>query len=75
MQLCSRALVAAALAVAASRSRPVRRTFIPLSSKGGGVYEGRGQVGANQSGDVIVESTLQGCSAKNPNTPSGWHFC
>jgi len=50
-------------------------TRIPLISKGGGVYEGRGQVGANQSGDVVVESDLLGCSAKNPNTPSGWHFC
>lgn len=48
---------------------------IPLTSKGNGVWEGRGQVGANQSGDVTVQSNLQGCSAKNPNTPSGWHFC
>ena len=47
---------------------------LTLTSKGNGVWEGRGQVGANQSGDVIVQSNLRACSAKNPNTPSGWHF-
>lgn len=48
----------------------------PLTNKGNGVWEGRGQVGANQSGDVVVRSNLQGCSAKNPRTPRpGWHFC
>jgi len=48
---------------------------MPLTNKGNGVWEGRGQVGANQSGDVVVRSNLQACSAKNPLTPSGWHFC
>jgi hypothetical protein len=48
---------------------------IPLTNKGNGVWEGKGQVGANQSGDVVVTSDLHACSAKNPNTPSGWHFC
>ncbi len=48
---------------------------VPLSSKGGGVWEGRGQVGANQSGEIVVQSNLLACSAKNPLTPTGWHFC
>ena len=48
---------------------------IPLTNKGNGVWEGRGQVGANQSGDRTVKSNLLGCSAKNPLTPTGWHFC
>jgi len=48
---------------------------VPLASKGNGVWEGRGQVGANQSGEIQVTSNLQACSAKNPLTPTGWHFC
>ena len=48
---------------------------VPLTNKANGVWEGRGQVGANQSGDITVQSNLQGCSAKNPLTPTGWHFC
>lgn len=48
---------------------------VPMTNKGNGVWEGRGQVGANQSGDVVVQSNLKACSAKNPLTPSGWHFC
>lgn len=48
---------------------------IPLTNKGSGVWEGRGQVGANQSGDIVVKSNLLACSAKNPLTPTGWHFC
>lgn len=48
---------------------------VPLTNKGNGVWEGRGQVGANQSGDIVVQSNLQACSAKNPLTPTGWHFC
>ena len=48
---------------------------VPLAYKGNGVWEGRGQVGANQAGDIVVQSDLQGCSAKNPLTPTGWHFC
>jgi len=48
---------------------------VPLANKGNGVWEGRGPVGANQSGEVRVDSNLQGCSAKNPLTPTGSHFC
>ncbi len=48
---------------------------VPLANKGNGVWEGRGQVGANQSGEIRVDSNLQGCSAKNPLTPTPSHFC
>lgn len=48
---------------------------VPLASKGNGVWEGRGQVGANQSGEIQVVSNLLGCSAKNPLTPTPSHFC
>jgi hypothetical protein len=48
---------------------------VPLAGKGGGVWEGRGQVGANQSGEIQVVSNLQACSAKNPLTPTASHFC
>lgn len=48
---------------------------VALTNKGSGVWEGRGQVGANQSGEVRVDSNLQGCSAKNPTTPTASHFC
>lgn len=48
---------------------------VPLINKGNGVWEGRGQVGANQSGEIQVVSNLQACSAKNPLTPTPSHFC
>jgi hypothetical protein len=47
---------------------------VPLTNKGGGVWQGRGS-GFTSGGDIEVRSNLLGCSQKNPLTPTGWHFC
>lgn len=47
---------------------------VPLTSRGGGVYQGRGS-GFTSGGDIVVQSNLRGCSAKNPLTPTPSHFC